>query len=143
MNKVMIIGGIGKDIELKHTNSGKATCTLSVGVSRPKNKDGVSETDWINCVAWDRTAELCDQYLHKGSKVGVTGRLQTRNYDDKDGKKVYVTEVVVENIEFLSPKSSEAAPTPVNDNPAPVRASETFRGEAPMPQDDDDLPFDC
>lgn len=134
MNKVCLIGNLGKDIELKHTNSGLATCTFDVGVARPKNKNGESETDWIRCVAWDKTAELCDRYIGKGSKVGVDGHLQARVYDDKDGRKVKVVEVVVDRIDFLS-KSNGA-----NTN-ADEPAADATPATAPTQYNDDELPF--
>lgn len=133
MNQVVLIGNLGKDVELKTTQSGKNVCNFSIGVSRPRSKDGVSDTDWINIVAWEKTAELCGKYLHKGSKVGVVGRLQTRSYD-KDGKKVYITEVLAENVEFLSPK--ESAPAKDDDNHRyPDGPSEMTEAN------DDELPF--
>ena len=105
MNKVILIGNITKDIELKTTQSNKLFCTFTVAVSKRGKKD---ETNFINCQAWEKTAELLGQYCAKGSKVAVSGRIQVRNYDNSEGKKVYVTEVVVDEVMFLSQKKENS-----------------------------------
>ena len=104
INSVVLTGRLTKDIELRRTTSGK-TCTIfTLAVNRNKQ-----ETDFINCVAWDKVAELLERYTHKGSQIGVEGRIQTRNYDDKNGKKVYITEVLVNSISFLEPIKSDTS----------------------------------
>ena len=102
MNIVILTGRLGKDIELKQTQTGKSVVSFSLAVTRSKE-----ETDWINCVAWNQTAELMYQYLGKGSLIGVEGRIQTRNYEGRDGRKVYITEVVVDRVEFLESRKNE------------------------------------
>lgn len=95
MNRVFLIGRTTKDIELRTTSGGKTYIQFTLAVNRIKEG-----TDFINCVAWNATAELMEKYVLKGEQVGVVGRIQTRNYE-KDGKTVYVTEVVVDEVEFL------------------------------------------
>ena len=104
INTVVITGRLTKDIELRRTTSGKTCTSFTLAVNRNKQ-----ETDFINCVAWDKVAELLERYTHKGSQIGVEGRIQTRNYDDKNGKKVYITEVLVNSISFLEPIKSDTS----------------------------------
>lgn len=104
INTVVLTGRLTKDIELRRTTSGKTCTSFTLAVNRNKQ-----ETDFINCVAWDKVAELLERYTHKGSQIGVEGRIQTRNYDDRNGKKVYVTEVLVNSISFLEPIKSDTS----------------------------------
>ncbi len=109
MNKVVLIGRLTKDPELRYTSSNIPTVTFSLAVNRPfQNQNGVREADFINIVMWRKQAETAKKYLSKGSLIAVDGRIQTRNYDGTDGKKVYVTEVVVDNFEFLESKGQRA-----------------------------------
>lgn len=96
INTVVLTGRLIKDIELRRTTSGKTCSSFTLAVNR-----NIEKTDFINCVVWDKLAELLERYTHKGSQIGVEGRIQTRNYDDRNGKKVYVTEVLVNSISFL------------------------------------------
>lgn len=105
MNKVFLIGNLSKDPELRTTNSGKSVCTFSIAVNRRKDKDGNSTADFFSIVAWRQLAELCGKYLAKGRKVSVVGELQNRSYEANDGTKRHVTEIVANEIEFLTPKS--------------------------------------
>lgn len=99
MNQVQISGHLGKDPEIRFTQSGKAVAAFSVGVGRGKDQNGESKgTDWINCVAWGDDAEAIGNNTHKGTYVGVVGRIQVRSYDDKDGKKRWVTEIVAKQV---------------------------------------------
>lgn len=107
MNKVVIIGRATKDIELKQTSSGTAVAEFSVAVKRSFKTNGQYESDFFDCVAYNKTAELIGQYVKKGDMVGIEGRLQTRNYTNNEGRKVYITEIVVENVEFLQSKKQE------------------------------------
>lgn len=108
MNKVMIIGNVTRDPELKSTQSGMSVCTFNVAVSRKLTQEqkqaGAQGADFFNVVAWRGTADACAKYLSKGKKVAVSGRLQTRSYDAADGSKRHVTEIVAEEVEFLSPR---------------------------------------
>ena len=113
MNKVIIIGRNTKEIELRQTTAGTSAVEFSVAVKRTfKNANGEYESDFINCVAFKNTAELISRYVNKGDMVCVVGRIQTRNYTNKEAKKVYVTEVVVEEVEFLQSKKQEAEAQP-------------------------------
>ncbi len=118
MNQVELIGRLTRDIELRRTQSGTAVGSFTLAVNRDfKTQDGI-DADFISCVVWNKQAENVERYCGKGSQVGVVGRVQTRTYDDKDGKKVYVTEVVCNNVQFLDSKSSnDNQPTqqPTND----------------------------
>lgn len=96
MNNVSLIGRLTRDPEVRYTQNQKMYAQFNLAV----NKVGVDGADFINIVAWNKTAELVSLYFKKGNKIGITGRINTRNYDDKDGKKVYVTEVIAENIDF-------------------------------------------
>ena len=109
MNKVVLIGRLTRDPELRYTSSNIPTVTFSLAVNRPfQNQNGVREADFINIVMWRKQAETAKKYLSKGSLIAVDGRIQTRNYDGTDGKKVYVTEVVADNFEFLESKGQRA-----------------------------------
>ena len=101
MNKVVLIGRLSKDPELRHTSSGTAVCQITVAISRRVAAGANPETDFINVVVWDKQAENVAKYLAKGRQVAVEGRIQTRSYDNNEGKRVYVTEVVANNVEFL------------------------------------------
>lgn len=100
------MGRMTRDAELRYTGSGTAVASFSIAVERTfTNAQGERETDFINCVAWRKTAEIISNFTRKGSLVGVTGRIQTRNYTNNEGRKVYITEVVCENFQMLEPKS--------------------------------------
>jgi single-strand DNA-binding protein len=106
MNKVILIGNLTKDPELRYTPNGVAVTTFTLAINRPRtNQAGEREADFINVVAWQKLADLCATYLRKGRQAAVEGRLQTRSYDNKEGRKVYVTEVVAENVQFLGGRS--------------------------------------
>lgn len=101
MNKVFLIGRLSRDPELRHTTTGTAVCQINVAITRPTAPGSEPGTDFINVVVWNRTAENVARYLSKGRQVAVEGRIQTRSYDNNEGKKTYVTEVVASNVEFL------------------------------------------
>lgn len=116
MNKVFLIGRLSRDPELRHTTSGMAVCQINVAISRRNGAGREPETDFINVVVWDKQAENVSKYLAKGRQVAVEGRIQTRNYDNNEGKKVYVTEVVATNVEFLgSASDNNRVATPTTD----------------------------
>lgn len=121
MNKAILIGRLTKDTELRTTPTGRNVCQFSVAVSRNfTNANGEREADFINCVVWDKQAENLVKYQKKGNQIAVEGRIQTRNYDDKDGKKVYVTEILASNISFLDSKGTGATGnTSFNNLPEP------------------------
>lgn len=111
MNKWIGIGRLTKDVELKTTSNDTKYCNFTLAVDRRfKDANGQRQADFINCVAWRQTAEFIQKYFHKGSKIGVAGSIQTRSYE-KDGQKVFVTEVMVEEAEFVeSQTKTESAP---------------------------------
>ena len=105
MNKVFLIGRLTKDPELRYTNNNIPAANFTIAINRPfENQNGVREADFINITVWRKQAENIKKYVFKGSLVAVDGRIQTRNYEDKDGKKIYVTEVIADSVEFLEPK---------------------------------------
>ena len=101
INRVVLTGRMTKDPELKNTQSGTPVLAFTLAVDRNFKKEGQPEADFINCVAWNRQADTMAQYLHRGSLIGVDGRLQTRNYENQQGQRVYVTEVMVDSFTFL------------------------------------------
>lgn len=106
INNITIVGRMTKEAELRYTGSGIAVASFTVAVERAyTNAQGQRETDFINVVAWKKTAEVISNYTAKGSLVGITGRIQTRNYTNNEGRKIYITEVVCENFQMLEPKS--------------------------------------
>jgi len=105
MNRVILVGRLTKDPELRFTPNGVAVATFTLAVNRSfTNQQGEREADFINCVVWRRPAENVANFLKKGSLAGVDGRVQTRSYEGQDGKRVYVTEVLAESVQFLEPK---------------------------------------
>lgn len=107
MNKVLLIGRLTRDPELRYTQSNRAVTQISVAVSRNfTNQNGEREADFINVVVWDKAAENLKKYVGKGRMIAVEGRIQTRSYDNTEGKKVYVTEVIAQNVQFLDSKST-------------------------------------
>ena len=118
LNRVMIIGSVGRDAEGKYTPAGTPVTTFSVATNR-RGKDGTDETEWFTVVAWEKLAETCNQYVKKGLKVYVEGRLQTRKWE-KDGETKSKTEVVANQVIFLSPKAngqSDVEEAPFEDLP--------------------------
>ena len=108
MNKVILVGNLTRDPELSETPSGVAVCRFAIAVSRDyASADGNRETDFFNITVWRGRAEVCGKYLKKGNKVAIVGSLQNRSYEDKDGIKRNVTDVVASEVEFLTPKSAQ------------------------------------
>lgn len=108
MNKVIEIGRNVKDIELRQTSSGTSAVEFSIAVKRAfKNANGEYDSDFFNCVAFGKSAETISRYVKKGDMIGIEGRLQTRSYTNKEGRKINVTEIIVENFEFLQSKKQE------------------------------------
>lgn len=147
INNVVLIGRLTKDAELRYTGSGKAVASFSLAVERSfSNQNGEKEADFINIVAWRKTAEIVSNYTRKGSLVGIKGRVQTRNYTNDNNQKVYVTEVVAEEVQLLGKKSD-------NEDRSDISEGNTSRhkkneSEDPFEQNDnsldisdDDLPF--
>lgn len=145
INRVVLVGRLTKDPELRYTPSGVAVATFSLAVNRQfTNAQGEREADFINIVAWRQLAELCANYLKKGSQTALEGRLQTRSYDNKEGKRVYVTEVVADNVQFLSPagEKKEGGYSPSGRGNAADPFHDPFANDSKLIDiSDDDLPF--
>ena len=108
MNKAILIGRLTKDPEVRYTTTNNTLiCSFSLAVNRKFAKEGEQQADFFNIVAWGKLGEFCSKYFAKGQQVAISGRLQTRNYDDKDGKKVYVTEIVAEEAHFADTKKQD------------------------------------
>ena len=108
MNKVILIGRLTKDPEVRYTTTNNTlVCGFSLAVNRRLAKEGEQQADFFNIVAWNKLGEFCSKYFVKGQQVAIVGRLQTRNYDDKDGKKIYVTEIVAEEAYFADTKKQD------------------------------------
>lgn len=107
LNRVVLVGRLTRDPDLRYTPNGVAVANFNIASNRPfKNQDGESEADFINCVTWRKQAENLSNYMKKGSMIGVDGRLQSRSYEGKDGKMVFVTEIVAESIQFLESRNN-------------------------------------
>lgn len=137
----MLQGRIGQDLDLKTTNSGTEVVSFKLAVQRNYNKD---TTDWIPIVAWKGTATLIATHLKKGDMICIEGNIQTRDYEDKDGRKVYITEVVAERVHFISDKRKDNAD---NTTPTTNRANDdifnnpVFSNDGFVPMETDELPF--
>ena len=139
-NHCSFIGRLGKDPETRYTQSGDAVCNFSVAVDESyKSKDGqkVDKTEWINCVAWRKLGEICGQYLTKGSLVAVSGKMQTRKWQDKDGQDRYTTEILLDEMRMLGSKGDGVAITSSSTAAAPPKQPAT----ASQPPVEDDIPF--
>ena len=163
MNKVILIGRLTRDPELRYTGTNTAVATFSLAVNRPfTNQAGEREADFINIVVWRKQAENVKNYLTQGSQVAIDGRLQTRTYDDQNGQRRYITEVIADNVEFLGSRNSSnnsnnmnntssaatnAGPTPYDfaDNASPkgtdVDSNPFADFGANIEISDDELPF--
>lgn len=104
MNHVSLIGRLTKDLELRKVSSGTSVVTFILAVNRRFKAEGQPEADFIRCTAWGKTAEVMSQYLNKGTQIGVEGRIQTGQYEDKSGSMVYTTDIVVESFDFIGNK---------------------------------------
>ena len=137
MNKVIIIGRFTRDPEIKYSTGENATATarFSLAVNRRfKNKEGNYDADFINCVAFGKTAEFIEKYFTKGMAIGITGRIQTGSYTNKEGQKVYTTDVVVEETEFVESKNKSTSDNVPNNN---VNSNSDFEEVI----SDDEMPF--
>ena len=144
MNKVILIGRLTRDPELRYTSSNVATCTFSLAVDRTfTNQNGEREADFINIVVWRKQAENVKNYLTQGSQVAVEGRIQTRTYDDQNGQKRYVTEVIADNVEFLGSKNSSTNSNNMSGSSKNAEPTPYDFGDAPEPKgtDIDSNPF--
>lgn len=137
MNTVVLVGRTTRDIELRRTGNGTAVASFTLAVNRDfKTNDG-QEADFIQCVAWKKTAELLEQYVHKGDRIAVNGSIRTRNYEDSHGRTVYVTEVLVNHVEFLETKNREQS----NYNNNGYTDPDNFNDNGHFELEKDDFPF--
>jgi|SRR5690625_535223 len=139
------VGRLTRDPELRYTQNGKAVANFTIAVNRPfKNAQGEQEADFINCNAWGKQAENLANYMKKGSQIGITGRINTRSYENQEGKRIYVTEVVADQVAFLEPKNqnNHQPQNKSQDNNPFSRGNNPPKSEAePIDISDDDLPF--
>ena len=136
INRTVLTGRLTRDPELRTTGSGISVTQFVLAVGRPHYKGKDSGADFISCVAWRKTAELISSYFHRGSLIGIDGRIQTRSYDNKEGTKVYVTEVVVDNVTFLESKKD------ANNGTSNTAKNDPFEGNSgPVEITEDDIPF--
>lgn len=134
MNKVILLGRLTVDPEVRYTQtSNTLVASFGLAVDRRFKQEGQPDVDFFNIVAWGKTGEFCSKYFKKGKPIAIIGRLQTRNYDDKDGKKVYVTEVIAEEVHFAGGNSEQ--------NGQPNQEQSFMKQEEFTPITDDDLPF--
>ena len=142
-NRAVLVGRLTKDPDLRFTPNGLAVCTFTLAVNRPfKNpQTGEHDADFINCVAWRKLAENVANYTSKGNLVAVDGRIQTRNYEGKDGSRVYVTEVVCDSIQFLEPKRNGQTQQQTQQQTAMKQKDDPFFDTEQIDVKDDDLPF--
>lgn len=134
LNRWVGVGRLTKDVDLKYTPNGVPVASFTLAVNRTfTNQQGEREADFINCVVWRKPAENAANYLSKGSLAGVDGRLQTRSYEGQDGKRVYVTEVVADSVQFLDPKKQGGGQQRDSGDP--------FQDGEPIDIEDDQLPF--
>ncbi|EIT2042663.1 single-stranded DNA-binding protein [Enterococcus faecalis] len=154
INNVTLVGRLTKDVDLRYTSSGTAVGQFTLAVNRNfTNQNGDREADFINCVIWRKAAESLANYARKGTLIGLTGRIQTRNYENQQGQRVYVTEVVIENFQLLESKEvseqrrSNASATngkQANNQqqaPLPDPLDPFSKDSSPVNISDDDLPF--
>lgn len=142
LNSIVLTGRLTKDVDLRFTKSGTAVGSFTIAVDRQfRSANGERETDFINCAIWRKSAENLAKFTHKGSLVGIEGHIQTRTYDNVQGNKVYVTEVIVENFALLEPRqSSQDSQQRSDNNPAAASQGNGFANNG-QPVDIGDLPF--
>ena len=159
INNVVLVGRMTRDAELRYTPSNQAVATFTLAVNRNfKNQNGEREADFINVVIWRQQAENLANWAKKGALIGITGRIQTRSYDNQQGQRVYVTEVVAESFQLLESRASREGQggnssftggngynspyqTPAKSTPNFAREESSFGASNPMDISDDDLPF--
>ena len=147
MNKVILMGRLTRDPEVRYSQGENATAVArySLAVDRRFRREGEPTADFINCVAFGRAAEFAERYLRQGTKIAITGRIQTGSYTNRDGVKVYTTDIVVEEQEFAESKATSGASTPSNNyqaSPAPSPSTDIGDGFMNIPDGiDEELPF--
>jgi single-strand DNA-binding protein len=140
VNKVLLIGNLGRDPEMRYTPSGRPVARFSLATTEVWNDaegNRQERTEWHNIVVWGKQAESCSQYLAKGRQVFVEGSIRSRSYDDKDGNRRYITEVIAQRVQFLGGRGGGESAAP----PPPSAAAEEPAGGPPAAADEDDIPF--
>lgn len=151
VNKVILVGNLGKDPELRYTPSGDAVATFTLATSeRFKGRDGQMQekTEWHNIVVWRQLAEICGKFLHKGKQVYIEGKIQSRSYDDRDGNKRYITEIIADQMQMLGNKGEgegrgdyqQKRPAGETTPAASARTPQSYEEEPPF-NADDEIPF--
>lgn len=136
MNSVQLVGRLTRDPDVRYTNGGTTIARFTVAVDRRFKSEGGPSADFPSVVAFGKTAEFMEKYFHKGQRIGLSGRIQTGSYDDKDGKKVYTTDVIAENVEFVESKSgSGSAEASTQPQPGPDGFYDV------PPETEEELPF--
>lgn len=143
LNSIVLTGRLTKDVDLRFTKSGTAVGSFTIAVDRQfRSANGERETDFINCAIWRKSAENLAKFTHKGSLVGVEGHIQTRTYDNAQGNKVYVTEVIVENFALLEPRqTSQNSPKSQQTANRSATTDPFINDGQPIDIIDDDIPF--
>lgn len=142
INRVVLTGRLTRDVDLRYTQGGAAVATFNLAVDRRfTNQQGEREADFVSCVIWRKSAENFANFFHKGSLVGIEGRIQTRNYENQQGQRVYVTEVIVENFSFLESKSSTSNGSYQNNRPQNNTSDPFANNDGNVDIQDDQLPF--
>ncbi|WP_062532353.1 single-stranded DNA-binding protein [Jeotgalibaca dankookensis] len=151
INNACLTGRLTRDCDLKYTGNGNAVASFSLAVNRSYKREGEPEADFINCVVWNKTAEALANYTKKGSLIGVTGRIQSRNYENQQGQRVYVTEIICSQIAFLETQKTSAGGTLSNSqiNTQENISSQIYPGNSGQKSSygqgidisDDDIPF--
>lgn len=144
INNVVLVGRMTKDAELRYTPQSQAVATFTLAVNRNfKNQNGEREADFINIVIWRQQAENLANWAKKGALIGITGRIQTRNYENQQGQRVYVTEVVADSFQLLEARQNQNGQGQSGNNAVPdfSRNESPFGNSNPMDISDDDLPF--
>ncbi len=145
VNKVILVGNVGKDPETRHLDSGTTLCKFPLATNEVYKKDGeqVKNTEWHNIVLWRKIAEVAEQYVKKGDLLYIEGRIRTRSYDDQDGNKKYMTEIIGDNLQMLGKRQSDGDSAP-NDSPPANNTStnnDTETASDDFSSQTDDLPF--
>ena len=145
INNLTLIGRLTKDVELKYTPANQAVAQFTLAVNRTfKNANGERESDFINCVIWRKSAENFANFAKKGALIGITGRIQTRNYENQQGQRVYITEVIAENFQMLESRNQQQGQQQAQPQQAKqqqAKQPDPFSGGTPMNLNDDSLPF--
>ena len=145
INNVTLVGRLTKDVELKYTPANQAVAQFTLAVNRTfKNANGERESDFINCVIWRKSAENFANWVKKGALIGITGRIQTRNYENQQGQRVYITEVIAENFQMLESRSQQHGQQQAKQKSSTPNFgpdSDPFSSDSPMDLNSDDLPF--